>query len=191
MRYLPGHKAEIHRKIVKDASRRLRAKGLAGSRVAKVMHDVGLTHGGFYKHFGSKNDLLRESLHDAFQEMSARLSQVGENAKPGTAWKAIVETYLSPAHCDHAEHGCPLAALAPELARTDKALKTQILRELTSYKKSILPFMPGRLPADKERAFFALYATMLGAVQIARMLPEPKMRQNVLAAARDSLLRSF
>ena len=75
MRYRPEHKAEIHQKIVKDASRRIRTEGMTGAAVSAVMRDAGLTHGGFYKHFGSKDELLMESLSEAFQEIADRLAQ--------------------------------------------------------------------------------------------------------------------
>ena len=191
MRYRPEHKVETHQKIVKDASRRVRAEGIAGAAVSAVMRDAGLTHGGFYKHFGSKEELLMESLSEAFQETADRLAHVAEQSQPETAWKAIVKTYLSPELCDHAEYGCPLTALAPELARADKAMKAQIFEELKKYKSRMLPFMPGQRTADKERAFFSIFSTMVGAIEIARMLPEPVMREKVLASARDFLLRSF
>jgi TetR/AcrR family transcriptional repressor of nem operon len=191
MRYRPEHKGEIHQKIVKDASRRIRTEGLTGAAVSTVMRDTGLTHGGFYKHFGSKDQLVMESLSEAFGEMADRLAQAGEQSQPGTAWKAIVKAYLSPEHCDHAECGCPLAALAPELARADATMKAQILGEMTKYKNRMLPFMPGRRTADKERAFFAIFSTMVGTIEMARVLPEPAMRAKVLATARDFLLRSF
>jgi TetR/AcrR family transcriptional regulator, transcriptional repressor for nem operon len=191
MRYGPEHKAEIHQKIVKDASRRVRIEGLTGAAVSTVMRDTGLTHGGFYKYFKSKDELLMESLGDAFREIADRLAQIAEESQRGTAWKAIVKAYLSPEHCDHAEYGCPLAALAPELARADKAMKGGILAELVKYKSQMLPFMPGRRVEDKERAFFAIFSTMIGAIEIARMLPERAMRDKVLASARDFLLHSF
>ena len=70
MRYGPKHKTEIHRKIVKDAARRVRAEGITGAAVSAVMRDAGLTHGGFYKHFKNKDDLLMESLREAFQEIT-------------------------------------------------------------------------------------------------------------------------
>ena len=85
--------------------------------------------------------------------------------------------------CEHPERGCPLAALAPELARVDKRMKPQIVAEFVNYKSRMLPFMPGRRTVDKERAFFAIFSTMIGAVEIARMLPDPAMREKVLASA--------
>jgi len=191
MRYPPQHKAEVHQQIVKDASRRIRAEGMSGAAVSAMMRDSGLTHGGFYKHFGSKDELLMESLSEAFREIADRLAQAGEQSKPETAWKAIVKAYLSLEYCDHVEYGCPLTALAPELARTDKTTKPRIFEELKKYRSRMLPYMPGRRTADKERAFFSIFSTMVGAIEIARMLPEPVMREKVLASARDLLLRSF
>ena len=84
MRYRPEHKAEIHQKIVKDASRRMRAEGLGGAAVSTVMRDAGLTHGSFYKHFESKDELLMESLSEAFREMADCLTQAAEHSRRGT-----------------------------------------------------------------------------------------------------------
>ena len=190
MRYPSEHKSEVHQEIVKDASRRVRAEGLNGVAVATVMRDTGLTHGGFYKHFASKDDLLLESFREAFRDFIGRLVAVAEQARPGEAWKAIVKAYLSPEYCDHVEYGCPLTALAPEFARADKRIKGAILSELISYRDRMLPFMPGRKKTDKERAFFQIFSTMIGAVELARMLPEP-VRDKVLGSARDLLLGSF
>jgi len=191
MRYGPEHKIETHRKIVKDASRRVRAEGLSGVAVSAIMKDAGLTHGGFYKHFESKDALLLESLRDGFREIEDVLAQAAEKSPPGDAWKAIVKTYLSLELCDHPERGCPMAALSPELARADKRMKPQIVAELVNYKSRMAPFMPGQRTADKERAFFAIFSTMIGAIAIARLLPERAMRERVLAGTRDFLLGSF
>jgi TetR/AcrR family transcriptional repressor of nem operon len=191
MRYRPEHKAEVHQKIVRDASRRVRTEGLSGAAVAAVMRDTGLTHGGFYKHFESKDELLLESLREAFREIADNLANAAQQPHPEAPWKAIVKAYLSLEYCDHAERGCPLTALAPELARVDKRMRGQVFAELVKYKDRMLPFMPGRRTADKERAFFSIFSTMIGAIEIARMLPEPAMREKVLATARDFLLDSF
>lgn len=190
MRYQPEHKAEIHEKIVKDAARRVRAEGITGAAVTAVMRDAGLTHGGFYKHFESKDALLLESLREGFREIEDRMADAAKHAPPGTAWKVIVKTYLSPEHCDHIECGCPMAALGPELARTDQSMKRPIFEELKRYKDRMVPFMPGRRIVDKERAFFAIFSTMIGAITIARNLPD-QTRAMLLANARNFLLRSF
>ena len=191
MRYQPEHKAEIHKKIVKDASRRIRAEGLTGAAVSSVMRDAGLTHGGFYKHFASKDELLIESLGEAFQEIADSLVRAAEQSHSEEPWKAIVKTYLTLEYCDHVERSCPLATLAPELARVEKKMRGQVLAELVKYRDRMIPFMPGRRTADKERAFFQIFSTMVGATEIARMLPAPEMREKVLANAIDLLLRSF
>ena len=176
---------------MKDASRRIRVEGLNGAAVAAVMKDAGLTHGGFYKHFGSKDDLLLESLHEGFREIGDMLVQAAEQSPHGEEWRGIVNTYLSLEFCEHPERGCPLAALSPELARADKRMKPQIVAELVKYKSRMTPFMPGHRIKDKERAFFAIFSTMIGAVEIARMLPDRAMREKVLVNARDFLLGSF
>ena len=186
MRYHPEHKSEVHQKIVKDASRRLRAEGLGGAAVAAVMRDTGLTHGGFYKHFESKDELLLESLHDAFREIGDTLTTAAERSPSREGWREIVKTYLSPEYCKHAQRGCPLTALAPELARAGKT----IVSELVNYKDRMVPFMPGKRITDKERAFFVIFSTMVGAVQIARMLPEGA-QEKVLETTRDFILQSF
>ena len=191
MRYRPEHKTEVRQRIVKDAARRVRAEGMGGAAVAAVMRDTGLTHGGFYKHFESKDELLAESLSEGFREIEDRLTEAAERSGPETAWKAIVKTYLSLEHCDAAESGCPMVALAPELARAGKEMRPRLVTELLRYKSRMTPFMPGRRQADKERAFFAIFSTMIGAVEIARMLQEPAMREKVLANAREFLLGSF
>src|ERR1700733_8010590 len=105
MRYRPEHKVETHQKIVKDASRRVRTEGISGAAVSAVMKDAGLTHGGFYKHFGSKEDLLIESLREGFREIEDTLVHAVEQAPRGEAWKVIVRTYLSLELCEHPERG--------------------------------------------------------------------------------------
>ena len=191
MRYRPEHKVEIHQKLVKDASRRVRTEGLNGAAVSSVMRDAGLTHGGFYKHFANKDELLIESLKEGFREVIETLVRAAEQSPPGEAWKAIVKTYLRPEMCERPEHGCPLATLGPELVRVGKRMKPQIVAELLNYKSSMVPFMPGRRTAEKERAFFAIFSTMIGAIEIARLLPDPAIRERVLENARDFLLNSF
>jgi len=130
-------------------------------------------------------------LTEAFREIAERLARAAEESRPETAWKTVVKAYLSPEHCDHPDRGCPLAALAPELARADQAMKRQMVGELTNYKDRMLPFMPGRRIADKESNFVAIFSTIIGAISIARILPDPAARAKILTTARNFLLSSF
>ena len=191
MRYSPQHKADVRQKIVQDAALRVREEGLNGTAVTAVMHDTGLTHGGFYKHFASKDDLLVESVREAFRDFSEKLVEVAEQSRSKEPWKSIVKFYLSVEHCDDVRHGCPLTALGPELARAEATMRGQFFADLVNYRDKMVPFMPGRRPADKERAFFAIFSTMVGAMQLARALHHPAAQEKVLTSAKDFLLSSF
>jgi len=113
------------------------------------------------------------------------------NGRPWGGVEGNCENLPAPGILRTSRAGCPLAALASELARADKNMKPQIVAELINYKSRMLPFMPGRRTVDKERAFFAIFSTMIGATEIARMLPDRPMREKVLGNASDFLLRSF
>ena len=191
MRYSPDHKAEVRQRIVQDAARRVRGEGLNGAAVAAVMRDTGLTHGGFYKHFASKDDLLVESVRKAFSDFAEKLVHAAEQSRSGEPWKAIVQFYLNVKHCDDPSHGCPITALGPELARVEAGMRGQFFADIVNYKNTMVPFMPGRRAVDKESAFFAIFSTMIGAMQLARALPHRAAQEKVLASARDFLLRSF
>jgi TetR/AcrR family transcriptional repressor of nem operon len=191
MRYSPDHKAEVHQRILQDASRRVRAEGLTGAGVAAVMRDNGLTHGGFYKHFENKDELLLESLREAFREFADKLVAIAERSRSESPWKDIVRAYLSLDYCRHIEQGCPIAALAPELARVDSKMRGQVVTELVKYKDRFSPFMPGRRKQDKEKNFFVIFSTMIGTIEIARILPDPTVQERILSSTREFLLSSF
>lgn len=191
MRYAPGHKAEVHQRIVRDSSRRVRAEGLAGAGVASVMRDTGLTHGGFYKHFESKDELVLASIKEAFLEFSDRLVATAQQSGSENPWKAIVNSYLSLENCRRVEESCPLAALAPDMSRTDKKMRGEIVAELIKYKDLMTPFMPGRRKAEKERNFFVIFSAMTGALQLARIIPDPSAQEKILVSTREFLLSKF
>jgi TetR/AcrR family transcriptional regulator, transcriptional repressor for nem operon len=191
MRYDPDHKQNTHNAIVRDASQRFRSEGVSTPGVATLMRDAGLTHGGFYKHFASRDQLLAESLAEAFRDWTARLVETASQAPPGTAWKVLIKEYLGHDHINHPETGCPLAALAPELSRTDPQVKMQIAGAMKNYRDALLPYMPGRRPADRERAFYIIFSTMLGAIEMARLLPNREVRDQILSSTREHLLKSF
>jgi TetR/AcrR family transcriptional repressor of nem operon len=191
MRYDPDHKVKTHRRIVRNASRQLRAKGLNGPAVTTLMKASGLTHGGFYRHFGSRDDLLVEAIEESLQELRERLVAAAKQGGPGEGWKAMVRIYLSLELCDRPEEGCPIAALAPDMARTRPALKHRIAVAILKFRQELLPFMPGRNADEKAANFLAILSSMVGTIAIARTMPDPVVRQKILNSVRDHLLESF
>src|SRR6266496_3471498 len=126
MRYEPEHKTRTRNRIVSNAARKLRAEGLSGSGVASVMKASGLTVGGFYKHFGSKDELFVEAIAQAFLEFDGKVYSSLQNVPLEDRWKQIVRWYLSPGHCDRPETGCPIVALGPEIARSRLSVRRRI-----------------------------------------------------------------
>jgi len=191
MRYDPNHKTKIHRRIVKNASRELRAKGLNGPAVATLMKASGLTHGGFYRHFGSREDLVIEAIEESLQELRDRLITAAKEAEPGEGWKAMVRSYLSMERCDHPDDGCPIAALAPDIARTRPLVRRRSSAAILKFREEILPFMPGNDAEQRATNFLAIMSSMVGAIAIARTMPDPAVRQRILNHVRERLLASF
>ena len=187
MRYDPEHKTQTRDRIVRNAARKLRAEGLSGPGVASVMKASGLTVGGFYKHFRSKDELLAEAIAQAFSDSNEKISSSLQKVPREDRWKEIVRLYLSTEHCDHPDTGCPVAALAPEIARA----KFSVRKRIAGLMKVWVDFMPGATATERERNYFIIFSAMAGAVSIARMLTEPADRQKVLANVRDHLLHSF
>jgi TetR/AcrR family transcriptional regulator, transcriptional repressor for nem operon len=188
MRYEPEHKTRTRDRIVRNAARKLRAEGLSGTGVASVMKASGLTVGGFYKHFHSKDELLAEAITQGFADSDAKICAPLKNVPREDRWKELVRLYLSSEHCDHPDSGCPVAALAPEIARTKLAVRKRISGLI---KERWVEFMPGRTAAEREQNFFVILSAMAGAVSIARILTEPADKDRVLAGVRDHLLQSF
>ena len=155
------------------------------------MNAAGLTHGGFYRHFGSRDDLVAEAIEESIQELRDRLVTAAKQADPGESWKAIVRSYLSLELCDHPDEGCPIAALAPDMARTRPALKKRIATAILKLRQEVFPFMPGRDAEEKTANFLAIFSAMVGAIAIARTMPDPAVRQRILNTVRDHLLESF
>jgi TetR/AcrR family transcriptional repressor of nem operon len=191
MRYEPEHKTRTRDRIVRNAARKLRAEGLSGPGVASVMKASGLTVGGFYKHFRSKDELLAEAIAEGFSESGEKIYSSLQKVPREDRWKELVGVYLSPEHCDHADVGCPVAALAPEMARAKLSIRKRISDLMKGRAQRWVEFMPGRTTGDRERNFLLIFTAMVGAVSVARILTDPGDRQKVLTDMRDHLLRSF
>lgn len=190
MRYGPDHKSRTHQRIVKSASRQFRAQGLSGPGVARVMRASGLTVGGFYKHFRTRDDLVAEAVAESLRDVRERLLSSARQAPTGEAWKQIIKNYLSIEHCQHADAGCPIPALAPEISRTKASVKKRIAGMLKQHREEIMPFVPGSTIAEKERTFIVTMSAMAGAVALARTMTDIGDKQRILNTVRDHLLGS-
>jgi TetR/AcrR family transcriptional repressor of nem operon len=191
MRYNTEHKAKTHRRIVKCASRQLRKKGLNGPAVTTLMKASGLTHGGFYKHFSSRDDLVVEAIEESLRDLTETLMDAAERSSTRAPWKSMIATYLSLERCDGADRGCPIAALAPDIARTLPPMKKRISRAILKFREDLIPFMPGRTLKEKSSNFLMIMTSMVGTIAIARTMPEVAVRQRILDEVRDRLLESF
>ncbi len=175
-----------HERIVDVASRAIRRAGYRGVGVADIMKEAGLTHGGFYAHFASRDVLMVEAMERAGRDNQAALAEGIERrvAKGSSRFAALVASYLNDAHLDSAEEGCVVAALASEMARQDEAVRDGARRRvaaLVSLVRSVLPAGAANARAE------VIAATMVGALQLARTLGG-KAGRDLLAQTRKSLL---
>jgi TetR/AcrR family transcriptional regulator, transcriptional repressor for nem operon len=175
MRYPAEETAAKHERIVKEASRLFRERGFDNVSVAEVMKAVGLTHGAFYAHFGSKQE-LEEAAVAYGQGISAGRARSRGATKKGR--KAYADRYLSPRHRDNPGDGCTMAALAPEVARLTPELKAAFGRGL----EEILSACGG----DRKEAIFQT-AALLGGVVLARAVHEPQFSEEILQSVQQKL----
>jgi len=155
------------------------------------MKSSGLTVGGFYKHFRSKDDLLAEALEEGMLEHDEKFLASIQDVPPADRWKVMVRHYLSPEHCEHPESGCPMATLAPEIARARPAIRKRIAGLMKVRRERVMQFLPGDTDAEREKNFNIIFPAMAGAIAVARILPYPEERKKILNDLRDHLLQSF
>lgn len=176
MRYEKGRKGESRRHIIDAASQRFRRDGIAATGLAAVMADAGLTNGAFYPHFGSKAQLVRESVNHA---LMLQADQVGEALAQGGV-DAVIDLYLSVAHRDTPEIGCASAALLPEVAREPEETQAMYRKGLARLTERLTPSLAGGAGSAQ-----ALLALLLGTLQMARATrgDEVLSRQILLSGA--------
>ena len=191
MRYPPEHKAENHEKILSMAARSFREHGGDSSGIGTVMKKVGLSKGGFYRHFGSKDDLFIEAVARAFDEMGKGMLEVAKSAPEGQGLRAIIERYLSTRHANSPGMGCVLAALGPEFARKPLSVRKRIEASQEAYRERLLPFVPGQTREEKLAKFQLLFPSMAGVLTAARVKSSPQERERVLTEARNFFIKSF
>ena len=188
MRYSKEHKLETHARIVKKASVRLREKGAHGIGVADLMKDAGLTHGGFYAHFDSREALVIEAFSYAMDRSTERWRKLAEATPPEKRVAAIVDAYLTSVHRDDPGHGCAVPTLGPEIAResprTRKAFAAK-LEQMIAMLADQVPELPRK--AARKQATGAI-ATMIGTLVLARIAGSGEFSDEILAAGRDAAL---
>ena len=187
MRYSKEHKQETHARIVKKASVRLREKGAHGIGVADLMKEAGLTHGGFYAHFDSREALVIEAFAYAMDRSTERWRKIAEETPPEKRLATIVETYLTPVHRDDPGHGCAVPTLGAEIAResskTRKAFAAKLEQMIDMMADQILD-VP-RKTARKQAV--AALATMIGTLVLSRIAGNGEFSDEILAAGREAV----
>lgn len=184
MRYGAEHKLRTRRRIVEAAARRFRESGYRAAGVDQVMKDAGLTAGGFYAHFSSKEALLAETLGLSLEEVRSQLLG-GLDGLEGVEWmQAVTRRYLSRAHRDDPGAGCPLPTLTSEIAREGEEPRLALqsyLQQMIAELAPRAPAAPGLEPEDRVLATAALFA---GALMLARAVPDEALSDQILRAAR-------
>ncbi len=179
MRYEKGHKDTTHDRILDVAARQFRQEGIAGSGLAGIMSEAGLTNGAFYAHFSSKSEMVEKSLERATDK---QWQQFEKEIASGRLLN-IVRAYLSEQHRDHPESGCPSAALLPEISRQDpdtRHVYTESMKRLLNAVEKQLPDMP-KGPTAREIAIGTV-GLLIGTLQLARAVDDPSFSEDILAA---------
>ena len=180
MRYEKGHKETTRRHILDVASAQFRENGVAAVGLAGIMAGAGLTNGAFYAHFESKEDLVRAVLLDA---LTRREEKHRTNLENSVGLETVIRDYLTARHRDSAGSGCPTAALVAEIARHPKPTRDAFTEKISD----IIALMAAQLregtPAERRRKAVAIYATMVGALQLARAVNDRKLSDEILENA--------
>ena len=190
MRYPAEHKEETRERIVHAASRRFRRSG-SGVGIAALMKALKLTHGGFYRHFKSKDDLFAEALGKACEESRARMRKAIERAAPGQEVRAVIELYLDEEHCSDPSGGCPIAALVSEVARQPHAVRKVVDHTLLQSASTLARYMHGATDAERRGNVVALMSGMAGSLAMARAVSDEGLRRTILRSARKMFLEAF
>lgn len=181
MRYAEDHKAQTHQRILNEAAARFRRDGIGATGLQPLMKALGLTHGGFYAHFKSKDDLVEKALRCAVDQLSDA-STAASPAAPST--EAFIEKYLSAEHCAAPETGCPLPTMSSELGQ--RGQPSEITDELI---QKMLATLASGMPAGQENSdqCVMIMSSLVGAIVLARGAKDPELAQRILQTTRNQL----
>lgn len=185
-----GRKELSHQRIVDAAARAMRRSGYAGTGVADIMKEAGLTHGGFYAHFESRDALLAEAIAKAGRDNAAWFEQraAARAGSGASALRVVIESYLRPEHLTNVETGCVVSALLSEMPRQGPEVRAASAERV----RRLIERVRKALPADADSAQAALIAsTLVGALQLARGLDDERKGKAMLKSVRDSLLAQY
>ncbi|MFT4275724.1 MAG: TetR/AcrR family transcriptional regulator [Rhodopseudomonas sp.] len=188
MRYSKEHKQETHDRIVRRASVKLREKGAHGIGVADLMKDAGLTHGGFYAHFASREALVIEAFSYAMDRSTERWRKLAEDLPPEQRLAALVDGYLSADHRDDLGRGCAVPALGAEIARESPKARKAFAAKLDEMIAMIAAQYVDAPPKAARKQAMATLATMMGTLVLARIAGSGELSDEILAAGREAAL---
>jgi TetR/AcrR family transcriptional repressor of nem operon len=187
MRYDAEHKARTRDALLAEAAKAIRAEGPHKVRVAGIMARAGLTHGGFYAHFESKDAMVAAAIGTMFEDSLAAIARGTSGQAPARALDAYIRAYLSERHRDARETGCPLASLAADLPR----LANPARREFAAGHAALAAALASQLATldcpEPEKLASSVLAEMVGALSLARCVTDPRQSSRILAASRESL----
>jgi len=154
------------------------------------MRDLRLTHGGFYRHFNSKEELFVEAFGESLEELSREVLSALEGVPPGGELQALINRYLSTEHSDDVAGGCPVAALATEVARRPPKTRAALLRILKNHTAKAAKFIPGVSEEERERKARVLFSGMAGTLNMARVIVDERQRRQFLEDAKKFYLEA-
>jgi TetR/AcrR family transcriptional repressor of nem operon len=189
MRHSKAEKAKTHERIVAIASKRFREEGLAGIGIADLMKDAGLTVGGFYKHFNSRDALVAEAVGSAL-ELWKRQVDAAASGGPPVTYESLIDDYLSEAHRNHPGTGCPVGALAGDLARTDRRTRALVSRKVRDNIELLATLIRNKNKTDSSSArarAVLTYCTLVGAIGMARAVSDEELSREILKTAAQRL----
>lgn len=189
MRYDAEHKELTRRKVLSEAAAAIRRHGPAGVGVAALMAQAGLTHGGFYAHFRSKDELVAEAISAMFDERYRGFRSCVEGKEPTKGLAMFVDRYLSATHRDGIESGCPLPSLASDVARLPLAARRRFAAGAERLTQGIADALRKLGKADPRGLAASMLAEMVGALALARAIDDPDFSRQILKSSREAIKR--
>src|SRR6202163_810705 len=189
MGYSQAQKEKTHKRIVAIASKRFWKKGLAGFGIAELMKEAGLTVGGFYKHFDSRDHLVAEAVNSAFGGWKRRV-EAAKSSGPPVSYEKLIDDYLSEAHRDNPGSGCAFSALAPEIARTDKRTRALTSEQVQNDIQLIAALLPGKNKRTARSRAILTFSALVGAMSLARAVSDEVLSREILNTVAELLKKS-